>query len=477
MTAAIIDARGSQYVVVGAGASLAGTLAAQARASAQIAELARDAALAASAYYPDVAAGEAATTTGQFFSTDDGAGSLIYYRRTGGGSVEIGRALTPAALALELAQDTGAGLIGTSTGDSVQEVLTAYDGRLDAIETITPTGENASDSLADLLRPVASGPREALVYNDADSVRVFSTYVTMGGFRFRGQYTKGRAPVFAMPATKVAEYNTTGCPVLSAVKTETWVAVFACADSGDATATIRTMPFLRLAAPSGSTANIIKGGERVHDLVTTASHSWASTNNLAGTECLVISEGAGFSGRVTTITANTSTSVTLATIGSIAAGDYILPAPPGWDHYVYLGSFYYDTAEVRNFYDTGNLVKGKMVYITSPDVSAGSEPSPGQIMDCRGYISPLATGVVIDSSGILSTASTGGYAEYFDPDGAAHVVDTRYLNKNSGSTESFVFSNIQVPFLYHQRFNYYNDGALVATLISGQLNITGWFEP
>lgn len=343
--------------------------------------------------------------------------------------------------------------------------------------TFTPTGEDAADSLADLLRPYAQGPRQALVYNDADSVKVFGTGVVMGGFRFRGQYYKGRAPYFAMPATKVAEYNTTGCPVLSAVKTETWVAVFACADSGDATATIRTMPFLRLAAPSGSTANIIKGGESVHDLVTTASHSWASTNNLAGTECLVISEGAGFSGRVTTITANTSTSVTLATIGSIAAGDYILPAPPGWDHYCYLGSFYFDTAEVRNFYDTGSIVKGKMIYLVSPDVSAGSEPSPGQTMNCAGYISPLATGVILDSSGSLSTASTGQYAEYFDPDGSAHVVDTRLHTKNSGSTESFVFPNVQVPFLYHQKFNYYNGGSLAASLISGQLNITGWFEP
>jgi hypothetical protein len=34
-------------------------------------------------------------------------------------------------------------------------------------------------------------------------MRVFRNYATMGGFRFRGQYSKGRAPTFAMPSNKV----------------------------------------------------------------------------------------------------------------------------------------------------------------------------------------------------------------------------------------------------------------------------------
>jgi hypothetical protein len=108
MTFAIVDARESKYVVIGAGAEIAGALAAQAAASANSATLAAETALAASNYFSSVALGEAATATGELFSTDDGAGVVIFYRRTVGGSVEIGRALTPGLLA----SATGSSVIG-----------------------------------------------------------------------------------------------------------------------------------------------------------------------------------------------------------------------------------------------------------------------------------------------------------------------------------------------------------------------------
>lgn len=376
---------------------------------------------------------------------------------------------------LELAQDTGAGLIGSTDGN-VQADINAAKSRLSAIETITPTGEDLADSLADLLRPIAQGPRQALVYNDADSVKVFGTGVVMGGFRFRGQYYKGRAPYFAMPATLVAEYNTTGCPVLSAMKAETWVAVFAVADSGDATATLRTMPFLRLAAPSGLVCNIIAGGENVTNLSATASHSWTATNNLAGAEVLIISENGAFSGKTTTVTANTSTSVTLANVHSLAAGDFILIAPPGWDHYVYLGSFYYDSTEVRNFYDTGFMVKAKMVVNTTTSIATGAFASATEI-DFSGNISPLATGCIFASIATLSTASTGDVAEYFDGDSSAHTLHEEFEAKTASGNLTYVFSNIQMPFLYYQTIHYKNGGSLNASRVSGQLQTTGWFEP
>lgn len=62
-------------------------------------ELAAATALASGRYFVSRAAGEAGSADDQLFSTDDGAGNLIYYRRTSGGSLEIGRAVTPAALA------------------------------------------------------------------------------------------------------------------------------------------------------------------------------------------------------------------------------------------------------------------------------------------------------------------------------------------------------------------------------------------
>lgn len=70
-----------------------------AAADAQRAGLAAGAAQATARYFTTRAAGEAASAVDQSFATDDGAGNIIYYHRTAGGSVEIGRAVTPDGLA------------------------------------------------------------------------------------------------------------------------------------------------------------------------------------------------------------------------------------------------------------------------------------------------------------------------------------------------------------------------------------------
>ena len=344
---------------------------------------------------------------------------------------------------------------------------------------VTPSGEASQIQLASALLPVAGGSRDAVVYNNATSVKVFRNHAVMGGFRFRGQYSKGRAPVFPMPASKIASVST-GLGAEAAVRGENWYAVFACANNGDAAATLKVMPFLRAGTVSGSNVPLIKAGEGIHAL-TAQTYAWSAANNLAGTDCLVISEGGNFSGRLTTITANSSSQITLASVGSVAAYDFLLPAPPNFTNYVYLGSFYFDTAEVRNIYDSGSLVKAKMVFLQQPAAALTGAVAgpPGVSFDCAGYICPLATSVTFDSSCSLSTATSGGFAEYFDPDGGNHIVDSRYEVKATATTETVVFSNIQVPFLYHQKFWYYNGGTagIPANRISGQFNITGWIEP
>jgi hypothetical protein len=322
----------------------------------------------------------------------------------------------------------------------------------------------------------AAGPRDAVCYAGAQSVRVFRNYATMGGFRFRGQYTKGRAPTFAMPSNKVVT-SPGDLGGMTAKTDENWYAIFACANDGDATATLKMMPFLRAFSVAGSTINLAQFKEGMVANVA-QTYAWTSTNNLAGTDLLVISEGGGFSGRVTNITANTSGSVSVGSLGAITTGSTFLPAPPGFDHYVYLGSFYFDTAEVRNIYDSGSLVKGKMIYTLLPDTSTGSFLYPTfTVIDCTGYICPLATAVVFDSSCTLSTASAGTFAEYFGGDEALHIVQTTFVQKDNSGNMSVVFDNIQVPFLYPQTFAYANDGSLTATRVSGQFNITGWIEP
>lgn len=341
---------------------------------------------------------------------------------------------------------------------------------------ITPLGEQAQLNLSAAVQTVAAGPRDALLYRAATSVTVSRKFAVMGGFRYRGQYTRGRAPMFPMPASTEATCSPSGLGSEATFRTENWYAAFATANAGDAAAVVLTMPFLRVGSVAGSVVTLNRAGEGVHT-VTAQTYAWTTANNLAGVECLVISEGGGWSGRTTTITANTAGTVTLAAIGALAFGDFLLPAPPGKTHYVYLASFYMDTMEVRNIYDSGTIAKGKMIYITTPNIGTGAFAAPGQIMNCAGYICPLATAVILDSSTLLSTSSPGTLEEYYDPDGSTHIVQTCRTFKTYTSSTGVVFDNVQVPFLYYQKFNYYNAGDLAVTRTSGQLNITGWIEP
>jgi hypothetical protein len=80
------------------GAALAFVASGRAEKAMGAAELAAASATAAGRYFPTRLAGETGSSTGQLFSTDDGAGNVIYYRRVDAGSIEVGRALTPAAM-------------------------------------------------------------------------------------------------------------------------------------------------------------------------------------------------------------------------------------------------------------------------------------------------------------------------------------------------------------------------------------------
>lgn len=322
---------------------------------------------------------------------------------------------------------------------------------------------------------VRRGPRSVVQYGSATSVNVRETSMQMAGFRFMGGYSKVYAPTYPTP-TQVNNISTsTDLGAETSVALENWYGIFACANDGDTTCTFKIMPFLRAGSVAGSVVTLNKAGEGIHSVVA-KTYAWTATNNLTGVDCLVISEGGGFSGRLTSITANTGTTITLATIGSVAAFDFMLPAPPGFTQYCYLGSFYFDTAEVRNIYDSGSLVKSKGIYILSPTIN-GSQPLNGVEMNAAGYISPLACAVVVDSSCTLSTSSAGDYAEYLVGDGSGHIVQSDVVYKDNATNMSVSFSNGQVPFLYYQKFYYANAGSLASTRVSGQLNVTGWIEP
>lgn len=351
---------------------------------------------------------------------------------------------------------------------------------------VTPSGENAQINLSQAILTVTTSNRAAIRYNTSTSVSISSPrHILMGGFRFFGQYTKARAPVFSRTSGGQQTVSlSTNLGAESAAHLDGWYAVFACANDGDATPSFKLMPCLRAGSVSGSSITLCSAAEGIHSNTATT-YAWSSTNNLNGVECLVINETVdgrnnAFSGRVTTITANTTTSITLATIGTVGAFDWLLPAPPGFDHYCYQGMFYYETpGDVRNIADSGQLVKAKMINNVDPNWSAtgaiGSIASPVSI-DFGGYISPLATGVVVKEVASFSTASLGTYAAYIDIDGSQHVVQTNFGQKEGTPTETMIFDNITIPFCFKQTFYYSNTGSLISLRSGGTLEIVGWIE-
>lgn len=379
----------------------------------------------------------------------------------------------------------------STTGDFNTAVVAnptipSLDGSGNFSAKITPTGEPTQINLSDAVLTIATSNRAAVRYYSATAVSITCPrHILMGGFRFFGQYTKARVPLFS---------RTTGSPQTVSVSTDLgaestahldgWYAVFACADNSDATPSFKVMPYLRAGTVAGSTITLCSGAEGIHTNTATT-YAWSSTNNLAGTECLVINETVNgranaFSGRTTTITANTATTVTLTDIGAIAAFDFILPAPPGFDNFCYMGSFYYETpGDVRNIGDSGSLVKAKMINTADPNWSAtgqiGTIAAPVAI-HFGGYVCPLATGVVVKDNANFNTASTGTYAAYFDIDGSQHIVQTILSTKEAAANETQLMDGITVPFCFTQAFYYSNTGTIIAQRSGGTLEITGWIE-
>lgn len=344
--------------------------------------------------------------------------------------------------------------------------------------TLAKIGDDAKSDFR-LVDPNGALPR--LWYNGPSSVRAALSSFPMGGFWYRGRRTNDRARV--LPVSDPIFDWTTDYGAGS-IKLESWQALFLCAQAADSVAVPKIMPYLRVHSVAGSVVTLNKAGEGIGAQDAASAYGWAN-DELIGAKCLVISEAGNFTNaRVTTVTDNTTTTVTLADIGSIGGTfsgapslDWLLIAPPGYDldEFAWVGDFYADTAEVRNTYWGGSSAKGKMIYVLDPSSHrTGAVAAPGALINTGGYISPLATAVHLDSSCVLSTAGTGGYAEYFDVDGGNHVVQSTYLDKTGSGSLSVVFDGIMVPFLYHGRFFYSNAGATAAARINGQLNITGW---
>jgi hypothetical protein len=370
----------------------------------------------------------------------------------------------------------------TITTGTVNYIATLSDSSGELTSRLTPTGEVSALSVKDAVLTTTGFSRSRVTYVNATSVHVnVPENVPMAGFRFAGSYKKSRVPLFASGAASSIKTVTTASDLgaESAVKVENWYGIFACADDGG-TIAYKLMPFLRVGSIASDVVTLNAAGEGVHT-TSAATYSWSSTDNLAGTDCLIINEtinsrANSFSGRVTTITANTSTTVTLSDEGTVAALDFLLPAPPGYDHYVYLGSFYYDTAEVRNIADTGSAVKAKMINSADPNYSASGSIASAVQLRWGGYICPLATAAIVKDTFSLSTASLGQCATAFWHDSGSHEIEQTFTQKEATATTTHVSDNITLPFGFDQSSYYLTFGSLDSSRASGSIEIKGWIE-
>lgn len=321
--------------------------------------------------------------------------------------------------------------------------------------------------------------RARIDYGSTNSVNVFlPENIVMAGFRWMGSYKKGNGlylPTGVGSNGSLSVNNTTDLAVESTAHLENWYAVFAVANDGDSTATFVNMPFFRAASVASNVVSLAQGGETDGDTITATTYSMAN-NALVGSEVLIITGNKQFYGKTTTVTANTNGSVTLADAGVIAAGDFFLVAPPSYDHYCYMGSWYLDTAEPRNMADAIQEVNSTGINIPSvPATGAISTPTRYPL---AGLVSPLATGYIFTLTFSLSTASTGNCAHYIWHDGSLHETYSHYVNKYSASTEVFVEAANKIMFSREQAIWLSTAGSanMEVNITNRTIRTLGWIE-
>lgn len=328
-----------------------------------------------------------------------------------------------------------------------------------------------------------NGGRSIIRYYDYNDVFVTDKHFTMSEFRVAGQYTRLKAPSWSTTANTTlisTDTNTFGSMLKHA---SNWYGAFACANGGDVTVSTQATPFLRARSVAGSVVTLGYAGigdDELGPIPVAATYTW-TPSELVGTKVLVVSEGTLvgklniLGSRVTTITAATTTTITLDDVGSIGVRDYLLPAPSGFEFFKYLGSVYRDTNEVFNIYDTGSLVMNRGVANANfTNNYQGSQPTAVAIK-VGGYIPPLATAVVIHSKYTIASASTGDVVENFGGD-VSHMTDVRYEGKYNTGNQSVRHSNMTVPFLWRQEYAYSNGGSLAGIKGYDEHYPWGWIE-
>lgn len=267
-----------------------------------------------------------------------------------------------------------------------------------------------------------SGPPR-VIYNSARTIRLQlagNGNVVLNGFRAGGHYMQASGSVYALDRASSASYDLDdadahpgfGAPGIDAGSPEMWIAVFAARRAGESTATVNFVPYLLVTAYNSNTKTATF--DALAGTMTTGAE-WT------GTDILACHEGGLFSWRTSTIASNTATTVTLSSSLSLAAGDYLLPAPPLGAEYKYLCSLKLDYApganEWRNFCfsgrDTNSTTGNPFGNITSTsDIE----------LDMSGYVSPLATGWIAAIQAYRSSTTDGSQLYISHDQGSLHTI-------------------------------------------------------
>lgn len=321
---------------------------------------------------------------------------------------------------------------------------------------------------------IATQGRWRVDYHTGTVIKAFGgSRVMLGGFRmFNNYYKMGRAidtGVNGYALISAADAGDLGAETTR--KLENWYAAFAVANENDDTCEFRLMPYLRVQDVTGSVVTLGQAGERKHAPLTTTTYAWA-VDALDGVECLVINENAQFRGRVTTITANTAGTVTLTDATGLVEGDFLLPAPPGYTEYAWLCDHYMDTSEWRNIADSGRDVGSYMVnHATFP---ATGEVATATAYSLMGYISPLASAVILETISTLATASTGSYTQFIWHDTSNHGIWASYDDKVGTTNLVLRYSKIVCQFSKKQEIVYLTGGTLDINVAGRTLSVRGW---
>lgn len=366
---------------------------------------------------------------------------------------------TGASVTLTLGTHYAVNGAGSEQGGSVvTEPVLAGPGQLTVGNLVAFDDPNVGSSqiaISRLLREESTnGPRDRLVWDDAQAISLSGKDWAMGGFRVFGKYLKSRAPVFkSIDFQRRLSILGDLAHGMTSVKSENWYAAFAVANEGDDSPTFKIAPFLFVKSVVGNVCTLGKCGE-VSDVnvIDNAIYSWPP-NSLAGADVLVVNEVflsgvPTWSMRIAKATGNTASTLSLDNIGSVGPKCFLLPAPSGWEHYRYCTSFYFDTAEVRNIFDCGGgpvrcrMAGTNVVYAHGNDGAHstyldGTIPEPGKRVDFSRFMAPLATGIYLQSSYQLSSSSFPLRAEIrFDIDGGLHTPEVHTFKKDSADMVS-----------------------------------------